>query len=106
MKKVHTYTEKNRVTEAHERVTLSGTERDEHVLREEYVAVLIDEDGRTLMSKVCRNAVEADEFLLSDEAKAACNYWHGDEYEMKHEDVAAPSDELKSAVAKGRGPKK
>lgn len=102
---IHTFIERNLVTETHEHVTLDGPVKSDHVLREDYVAVVLDEEGRVLISRICANADEANSFLRSDGCREVCRSWHGDDHEIVHEDVAKPSAALRKA-AKLRGVKK
>lgn len=106
MKRIHAYIEKNRVTEVHERTSvLDGAQRTEHVLREDHVATVMDEDGRTLLSKVCSSADEADAFLASGECRNVCENWHGSDYEIKRENASKPSRQFKATLDAMRGKK-
>jgi len=100
MKTIHSIVERNRVTEIHESVTRDGPQRTEHVIREDHVASLIDEDGRVLMSRVCASADEATEFLKSPHASAVCEGWHGKDFKITHEDIEKPSAKFKAAARK------
>jgi len=99
-KTIHLFVETNIVTETHTHRTIRGVEQADHVIREDYVAVGIDEDGQTLISRICASDADARAFLKSDTARAAFENHHGKDIILVDEDLAKPSKKFKTAIGR------